>query len=50
MWAIFAPDIYKFLVQGGDLPVEARRAFKRVLVSKYPDTEKSTKERGGWRL
>ncbi len=29
----FATDIYLFLVQGGDLPVPARRAFNRVLNS-----------------
>jgi hypothetical protein len=29
----FAPEIHAFLVQGGDLPISARRAFKRVLVS-----------------
>ena len=29
----FAPDIHAFFVKGDDLPVAARRAFKRVLVS-----------------
>lgn len=29
----FAPEIHAFLVQGGDLPISARRAFKRVLIS-----------------
>ena len=29
----FALDIHAFFVQGGDLPISARRAFKRVLVS-----------------
>ena len=29
----FAPEIHAFLVQGGDLPISARRAFKRILIS-----------------
>jgi len=29
----FAPDIYEFFVQGGELQVSARRAFKRVMIS-----------------